>query len=291
MSLELELGKRPKSIEMPPLPAEEPIMESVYENTSEPVAQEAASQGEDTQEENQATSQQILQQAEAPRETIRPEVPQQEAAQAKNFRELRNKAETAQRERDDFEKRYRELELKVAQKDDFNLSPDDLVEGKHIAQLVKEQREMKQKLQQYEQQNAQQRQMAQAEANLRAHYNDFDRVVNESTITALKEKYPQKAEAIAKLAHDPESAFDYAYMTIKMNNLAPSDAPHPTTGRQDADSAKAQQNSIKPRPLNTVSAQHTDSPISRMNAFANGEVTKDIQKQLWKEMNDARKGY
>lgn len=278
MSLERELGKKPAPIEMPPLPPEEPVVMETTNENPEQVVQETAPQSEVPQEVVQAPPQQIL-----------PQAPQAETAQAKNFRELRQQAERAQKERDEFEKRCRELEEKVSQKDDLSLSPNDLVEGKHIAQLVKDQREMKQKLQQYEQQSVQQRQLAQAESNLRAQYDDFDKVVNEATISSLKEKYPQTAEAIVKLAHDPQAAFDYAYMAIKMKNLAPV-APQPVP-QYDPSALRAQQNSAKPRPLNTVAAQHTDSPISRMNAFAQGEVTPEMQKQLWKELNDARKGY
>lgn len=296
MSLELERGIKTKHIEMPPLPPELPEpMEMVSENTTEPVTQESLQQSQPSQE---VPVESVLSQS-AHTEAPSREAAKQETSQARNFRELRQQAERAQRERDDLEKRYRELELKVAHKEDYNLSPDDLVEGKHIAQLVKEQREMKQKLQQYEQQSVQQRQMAQAEANLRAQYQDFDKVVNSNTVELLKERYPDVAESITKMAHDPQMAFDYAYMAIKQRNLSAQPesprGPDPDLSRRspqaETEAVKAQQNAAKPRPLNTVAAQHTDSPISRMNAFANGEVSKELQSQLWKEMNDARKGY
>jgi len=295
MSLELERGMKPKQIEMPPLPPEdiiskEPVMEASHEKhegVSQQLTQENMPQGEAIQEIPEAHAQSVSQQQPLP------STPERETPQAKNFRELRQQAERAQRERDEFEKRCRELESKVSQKDELNLSPDDLVEGKHIAQLVKEQREMKQKLQQYEQQSVEQRRMAQAEANLRAQYEDFDKVVNQNTVTLLREKHPDIAERVTKLAHDPQMAFDYAYMAIKQNLLRQGSAGQENfpPRQSDLDAAKAQQNSAKPRPLNTVAAQHTDSPISRMNAFANGEVTPEMQKQLWKEMNDIRKAY
>ena len=58
----------------------------------------------------------------------------------------------------------------------------------------------------------------------------------------------------------------------------------------EADKRKAQENSAKPRPMASVSPQQGESPLSHANAFANG-LTPELQKQLWKEMQDAKKGF
>lgn len=274
--------KRPP-IEMPPLPPEPqeaaPIAQAsqdaiIPQDQMSGFSQEGGEDGKSTQEQEASTAQ-------------KQEVPdagsngQRESAQARNFRELREKAERAARERDDLAQQIKDLKSQIAQKDDYNLNPDDLVEGKHLAQVLKEQKAMNERLKAYEQQ----RQLADAESRLKAKYADFDQVVNESTILALKEADPKAAEAIKASSHDPEAAFSLAYMAIKFNNLVKS------SPRNDLEAQRAQQNSNKPRPLNTVAAQHTESPISRMNAFAQGELTKEMQAQYLKEMQDARKGY
>jgi hypothetical protein len=275
MSLDLERGKKSAPIEMPPLPPEEPMQEAIIE--AQPINQ--GGEGEsDRNTSSSATShapeEQVIQKNES--------LQSKESVQAKNFRELREKADRAARERDDLAQQIKELKSQLTQKDDFSLNPDDLVEGKHLAQVMKEQKELKEQLRQY----SQQRHLAEAEIRLKSKYTDFDQVVNEKNILALKEINPQRAETIKSIAaHNPEEALALAYSAIKENNL------YEEPKRHDQDMIKAQQNYSKPRPLNTVSAQHTDSPISRMNAFAQGELTPEMQKQHFKEMQEARKGY
>jgi len=279
---QLNVGKdlARKEIAMPPLPPEEPVIpEPVHENP-EQVIQEAAQHNTAHQEEVSAPAAQIPAQQQAP---------EKESAQAKNFRELRQQAEKAQRERDDFEKRYRELESKVAQKDDFNLNPDDLVEGKHLAQVLKEQKELKKQLEAF----TQQRQYMEVEMRLKQKYPDFDSVVNAENIKTLHSMDPDAVAGLQAAASNPEAALSLAYKSIKFNGIvkdsSQSSAQQNTTSEE---SEKIQKNSAKPRPLNTVSAQNTaDSPISRMNAFASGKLTPEMKKQLWAETNESRKGY
>ena len=52
----------------------------------------------------------------------------------------------------------------------------------------------------------------------------------------------------------------------------------------------SQKNLAKPRPVASVSPQQGDSPLSRANAFANG-LTKEVKDQMWKDTQNARKGY
>lgn len=258
-----------KQIEMPPLPPEEPIAES--DVTAHAASENASEASQAPQETAQAPVQQVQ---ETPKES----------AQAKNFRELREKAERAERDRADLEKKYRDLEARIIQKEDYNLSPDDLVEGKHLQKFLKDQNELKEQLKRYEQQ----RQLADAEARLKSRYNDFDQVVNEKNILALKDIDPEEVETIKSIAtSNPVQAFSIAYKAIKYHNLNQQAQP----AQPDRDVMRAQENAGKPRPLNTLAQQHTDSPISRMNAFASGKVTPELQKQLWKEMNEAREGY
>jgi hypothetical protein len=273
MSLDLERGKKSAPIEMPPLPPESQEAAPAQEVAQETIERADDGQSSQSQEAPEKEKQEVQDAGQnSPRES----------AQARNFRELREKAERAARERDDLAQQIKELKSQLTQKDDFSLNPDDLVEGKHLAQVMKEQKELKEQLRQY----SQQRHLAEAEIRLKSKYTDFDQVVNEKNILALKEINPQRAETIKSVAaHNPEEALSLAYSAIKENNL------YEEPKRHDQDMIKAQQNYSKPRPLNTVSAQHTDSPISRMNAFAQGELTPEMQKQHFKEMQEARKGY
>ena len=66
-----------------------------------------------------------------------------------------------------------------------------------------------------------------------------------------------------------------------------------TLGDQDPvlqnDRARVIKNSAKPRPLASVNPQQGDSPLSKANAFANGEFTEADRKRAWAEMVAARK--
>jgi hypothetical protein len=290
MSLDLELGRKPRQIEMPPLPPEPQEAAPVeQESQNAIIAQEQASgsnqEGQDGQgTQPQETTSQEKQEVEAsgqngPRESV----------QARNFRELREKEARTARERDDLAQQIKDLKSQLSHKDDFNLNPDDLVEGKHLAKVVKELQEQKELIRAYDQQ----RQFAEAEIKAASRYSDFRNVVTPQTIDALQKADPRRAEALKRMAaQDQEEALIMAYMSIKDMNLAPhaSDRVAPSRTEQ-LEAQKAQQNAAKPRPLNTVSAQHSDSPISRMNAFSQGELTPEMQKQHLKEMNEARKGY
>jgi hypothetical protein len=288
----LDVGKDLKkaTIEMPPLPPEEVVQAppdpgyapSLASPDRQEVVQDIPQDGAALQRLSDGNAAQDA----APSEESQADpakFERHESAQAKNFRELREKEARTARERDELAQQIKELKSQIAQKDDFNLNPDDLVEGKHLAKVVKELQEQKELMKAY----TQQRQFAEAEIRAASRYADFRNVVTPETLDALKKADPRRGESLQRMAaQDQEEALVMAYMSIKEMNLAPS-APR----RDPIETQRAQQNSAKPRPLNTVAAQHTDSPISRMNAFAQGELTPEMQKQHLKEMNEARKGY
>lgn len=270
-----------KEIEMPPLPVEE-VVQAISDSSQQEAAPEVNSQQEvqepeEVQQDVHAKEEVLQAQRDEPAPL--PAVKERESAQAKNFRELRDKAERFAKERDDLAQKLKDYELTRSAKEDYDIAPDDLVEGKHLAKFIKTQKELETKLKQYEQQ----RYMQDAETRLRAKFTDFDSVVNADTINALKEKDPQAVAALQASSHDPEGALSLAYMAIKFNGLA-------KNPQESADALRAQKNSVKPRPLNSVAASHSDSPISRMNAFAEGSVSKEVSAQLWKEMQAAMKG-
>jgi hypothetical protein len=53
---------------------------------------------------------------------------------------------------------------------------------------------------------------------------------------------------------------------------------------------QAQRNSVKPRPLTSLSPTKSESPLSKVNAFANAPLSKEVKQNLYQEMLQAMKG-
>jgi len=221
------------------------------------------------------------------------EAPQQEeiiqarpTAQQENFRALREKAERAERERDELYRRLQQAEAQKAEpEEDFslNVKEEDLVEGKHLSKVN---RKIDRRIKQLEDQiNRQQQAIAESsvETRLKVQYSDWDNVVNAQNIEMLKSEYPELAQTIVNSNADLYGKGVSAYTLIKKLGIMPQE-------NTALDKLRVQTNAAKPKPLSTVAPQQGDSPLSRANAFANG-LTDDLRKQLHKEMTEARKGY
>ena len=118
-------------------------------------------------------------------------------------------------------------------------------------------------------------------SRLKRKYSDFDEVVSQENLAKLKEIDPETADTIAHSRSSPYTRGASAYKRIKELNLI---------DKHEDNRARAETNVSKPRPLNSVSPQSGDSPLSMANAFSNG-LTKDVKKQLWREMQEASKNY
>jgi hypothetical protein len=276
---------RKMHIDMPPLPPEVNQEQTQSEQTQPEQLQ--SSPQEQTLESYETPQNEELVSSPEPSEQSQPaQVPQEtkkESTQAKNFRELREKAERAQQERDMLAQRLKEYESHRAapkqEEPDLHIAPDDLVEGKHLSKFIKQQKELEARIKQYEQQAHQNS----AEARLKAKYSDFDRVVTKENVEELIRQKPSFGYTLQQSASNIEAAGETAYDMIKLLKI--------DAGSQyDEDKERAQRNANKPRPLTSVSPQQGDTPMSRANAFANG-LTPELQQQLLKEMNSARKGY
>lgn len=222
-------------------------------------------------------------QQEAPPAQLVEHQPQPQGYQAKNFAELRDARERAERERDELRYRLQQIEMSKNQesiKEDFNITgnDDDLVEVKHLKAIAKRQKEFESQVKQYQQQYTQMT----AEARLKSSYSDLEKVVTEDNIRKLKDQDP---DLVASLQCNPDtySRYSAAYKAIKRLGIYQEDS-------FEQDKQKAQYNANKPRPLTSVSPQQGQGPLSRVNAFANG-LTPELKAQLIKEMQDARKKY
>lgn len=185
-----------------------------------------------------------------------------------NIRALREKAEKQEKEIEEYKKYFAQMNQPKQQQtaeEDYNLSPDDLVEAKHL-------KKYEQKIQKLEEQLTEQK--------LKSEFPDFDKVVNQENLERLAKSYP----AIANTLKAPGNLYDKAvsaYTMLRNFGIYQEDT-------FENDRVRAQNNFNKPRPLTSVSPQQGDSPLSKANAFANG-LTEDLKQQLWKEMNDLRK--
>lgn len=211
--------------------------------------------------------------------------PVKETAQAKNFRQLKEQKERAERERDELMQKFHEMEMARKKPtineepvdQDYNINPDDLVEGKHLSRYDKKIKKLQEELETYKQQNS----VTATEARLKARYPDLEKVISKENLESLRADYPELAETINS-NHDLYNKAVSAYTLIKKLGIAQEDV-------YEQDRQRAQKNAAKPRPLASVNAQQGDSPLSKANAFANG-LTDDLRAQLRREMSDARKG-
>lgn len=207
---------------------------------------------------------------------VRTQPSNEETAQQKNFKAMREKADRAERERDEAIRRLREIEAAskplVPSDDEFNIGPDELAEGKHLNKVVQEMKRLKGELNEYKKKSSEET----TEARIKAEYPDFDKVVSRDNIEALKNNYPEVAHTLNS-SNDLYATARAAYTLIRKLGISPEVNPY------EADKDLAQRNSVKPRPLASVSPHQGDSALSRANAFANG-LTDDVKEALRKEM-------
>lgn len=199
----------------------------------------------------------------------------------RNFEQLRLQKRKLEQERDAYARKLAEIEARNApkpepQQETPNLADDDLVEWKHVKREINQ---LKQELSGFKQQTSQ----SSAEQKLMSKYPDFNTVVTTENVEMLRDMYPEIASALRQSPDGYDKAAA-AYDIIKRYGIYKEDA-------FASDRALAQKNAAKPKPLTSIAPQEGSSPLDRANAFANG-MTKDLQKQLLKEMDDAiRQGY
>ncbi len=117
----------------------------------------------------------------------------------------------------------------------------------------------------------------QKEEILKLRYPDIDQVLSPENIAYFEQTEPELAETLCNMSGDPLKMKQAAYKLIKK------------TIKQDTplslEKKKAEQNAKKPVSVQSVSKQ---SAIGNAHMFENG-LTPELQKQLWKEMQEASK--
>lgn len=254
-------------IEMPPIAEESPV-----EETQDIQAVQVEESNQDNLEEVTPPEDQQVKES---LEEVNPDNKEQ------NLSALREKADRAERERDELARTLKQIQSSLVPKvqeeqpvEDLSLNPDDLVEGKHLEKLQKQILALQK---QTEAQNRFSKEAA-TEARLKAQYSDFNKVVSAENLESLRNTYPEIADTINS-SQDLYSKAVSAYTIIKNLGIYRED-------NYGKDRNRAHLNASKPKPLASVSPQQGDTPLSKANAFANG-LTDELKEQLRKEMEQA----
>lgn len=132
------------------------------------------------------------------------------------------------------------------------------------------------------QQAVRQREAATVDERLSLKYSDFADVVTPEAIEELKQTEPELTYSLANNP-DPFAQGVAAYKLIKRLNIQ-QDKSEMT--KINSEKKKAEVNSQKPISVNSISK--SNSAIGNAHIFENG-LTPELKKQLYKEMQDARK--
>lgn len=217
-----------------------------------------------------------------------PQPTQQETEQFRRFKTMRQNAERIERERDEALRRLQEYEQRFAkpapepepQYEPLDIKDDEILEGKHLkktqAQTQDRIRRLEKQLEEYQRRSSE----TTAEARIRSQYNDFDSVVTLENMKVLSDAFPEIARSV-NASPDLYDKAVAAYTMIKKFGIY-EEQPFM------ADKEKALANSVKPKPLASISPQKGDTPLSRANAFANG-LTPELKKSLYAEMRACSK--
>jgi hypothetical protein len=263
-----------------------PVPDEVPQETEQELS--AASDQEETQQEPEVHAQ--------PRA-------EKESSTAANMKALREAREKAERERDELLRLFQMQHIQQQQRPpdphvhdeepdeqdypDIELDPEALVDGKYVNQLSKQQKQYRKEMQQMRKElNNYKSQSSEAlvESRIKAQFPDFDKVVSRENVDVLNEAYPELARTLRDTTDTYAKAVS-AYKVIKQFGIHKEEVP------VDQDRARAIRNANKPRPLASVNPQQGDSPLSKANAFANGELTSDMKEQLRREMYQAMKNH
>lgn len=259
------------------------------EAESELAAHEDHDHEDEVQSEDNAAVQEV-----SPTPTKTPASMAKRKTPAESFSELKAKAERLERENQEYLRKLYEREnynqaAKSQQQNiiqqqpeedlDFKLADDDLADGKVVNKVDKKVRNLENQLKQYQQQA----QMAATEAKLKYQYADFDKVVSKDNLDMLSYTYPELANSINS-TQDLYSKAVSAYTMIKNLGIHKEE-------QFVEEKKRIQANALKPRLSPAVAAQQQgESPLTKANMFAEG-LTPELQQQLKREMELARRGY
>ena len=193
-----------------------------------------------------------------------------------NVARLRKKNEAMESELEQMRYQMQQMaQQQNARQDDFNLgiNDDDLAEGRHLSQLAKEVKSMKEDLRR----TREEAERMALENKLKTRHRDFDEVVTTDNLNRLKDEQPEIYRTIIS-SQDTFAQAVTAYKMIKKFGIV-----------EDEDSSlqKLVANTTKPRLSGSSSTMRSSTALSNANSFADG-ITPEMKRALLKEMAHAR---
>ena len=206
-----------------------------------------------------------------------------------SIRVLRERADAAERRNRELESMIQQNmnqqkanKMQIDDSDDFDMSDDTYVEGKHLKKYVKTfKQELKNQRQQFEEFN-QKNAVAQAEMRLKSQFNDFDSVVSRENLEKLSMKRPELYRSI--ISHpDLYDKGHAAYEMIKNSGIL-------TNQYEDID-RRVEENKLKPRSASNAAPQSGDTPLSRAGDYDRRILTEERKAFLRKQSEEAARNY
>lgn len=219
--------------------------------------------------------------------------PQQDAAQESpkdtNMRILRERAESAERRSLELERMVQmnmsqqqsnKMQIADNEDDDFDISDDTYIEGKHLKKYVKnikqELKNTKKQFEEYNQQNA----LTQAEIRLKNQFSDFDTIVTKENLEKLSAQKPSLYRTIISNPDVYDKGYA-AYEFIKSSGIV-SDQYHELDKR-------VEDNRSKPRSAANASPQSGDTPLTRVGDYDRRVLSEDRKDQLRRQVEEAKR--
>lgn len=212
----------------------------------------------------------------------------QESQKETSMRILRERAEAAERRAQELERMVQmnmsqqqshKMQL-VDDEDDFDLSDDTYIEGKHLKKYVKglkqELKNTRKQFEEYSQQSA----VTQAEIRLKNQFNDFDSIVSRENLEKLQQQKPVLYRTI--LANNDIYDKGYAaYELIKSSGIL-------TDQYQDLEK-KVEENRAKPRSAANAAPQSGDTPLTRVGDYDRRILSEERKEQLRRQVEEAKR--
>ena len=212
----------------------------------------------------------------------------QESQKESNMRILRERAEAAERRMAELENMVKmnmsqqqttKMQVVDNDEDDFDLSDDTYIEGKHLKKYVRSlKNELKNTKKQFEDFNQQQA-LSHAEMRLKNQFSDFETVVNKANI----EKFAQQNPVLYRTILANTDIYDKgyaAYELIKHSGII--------TDQYDALEKKVEENRFKPRSAANVSPQSGETPLTRVGDYDRRILTEERKDQLRRQVELAK---
>lgn len=212
----------------------------------------------------------------------------QESQKETSMRILRERAEAAERRSHELERMVQmnmsqqqnnKIEV-VDEDDDFDLSDDTYIEGKHLKKYVKglkqELKNTKRQFEEYNQQNA----LTQAEMRLKTQFNDFENVVSKENLEKLQMQKPALYRTILANTDIYDKGYA-AYEFIKNSGIL-------TDHYQELDK-KVEENKFKPRSAANAAPQSGDTPLTRVGDYDRRILSEERKDQLRRQVEEAKR--